>query len=281
MENKGGNMLLKKFLLIGFIFTIFSCQSTGNAVVESKIDVFNGRDFRDSTPYSGGLVFLGVAQYDGYRPDLERDKVIERALDDAARKAAFFYSVGGRILVNESRTSTSFLDYQNMSEKELFEDTEAYKQYRDALEYDKDIDIFEDEDKFGKKALFVRTRYTKENPGNIKYDNSKINGRPKWVDSPPQIEGFLVGVGFTTYRSNFYRTLINSYENAVYAIINMDSQVSGSNTQRQTSGGGTSIGLENRQEASGYLKGFYILEIWQDTESGNVYTLAVAKEGGI
>jgi hypothetical protein len=281
-KKEEGNILLKllkRIVLVGFILTVFSCPgTTGKAVVESKVDIFNGRDFRDSTPHNGGLVFLGAAQYDGYRPDLERDRAIERALDDAARKAAFFYSVGGRVALNESRASTSFLDYQNESQKELFEDAEAYKMYRDDLEYDKDFDIFEDKDMFGKRALFVRARYTKANLSGISYDKGKSNERPKWVDSPPKIEGYLVAVGFTTYRSNFKNTIVNSYENAVYALIGTDTQVRGSITQTLVSSGGSNIESENTQEASGHLSGFYVLEIWQDPKTSDVYTLAIAKE---
>jgi hypothetical protein len=271
--------LLKIAVVVGFSLTVLSCSgTTGNAVVASRVDVFKGRDFRDTTPHNGGMVFLGAAQYDGYRPDLERDRAIERALDDAARKVAFFYSVGGRVTINENRAGTSFLDYQNATEKEIFEDAEAYKMYRDDLEYDEEFDIFEDRDMFGKRALFVRARYTKASLSGISYDKAKRNERPKWVDAPPSIEGYLVAVGFTTYRSNFKNTIINSYENAVYSLISMDTQVTGSVAQSQTSAGGFSMGSEIRLEASGRLRGFYILEIWQDPTNSNVYTLAIAKE---
>jgi hypothetical protein len=273
-------MLLKKFLLvIGVIFIVLSCTSTDPAVVvvESKVDIFKGRDFRDSTPHNGGLVFLGAAQYDGYRPDLERGPAIERALDDAARKAALFYSVGGKVALNESRTGTSFLDYQSITEREIFEDTEAYKRYRDDLEYDPEFDIFEDADKFGKRALFVRTRYTKASLNGISYDKTKVNEKPKWVDSAPKIDGYLVGVGFTTYRSNFRETIVYSYETAIHALISTEIQVTGLFSDKQSTTGGSITGSKNKQEASGYLDGFYILEIWQDPANSNVYTLAVAK----
>jgi hypothetical protein len=72
---------------------------------------------------------------------------------------------------------------------------------------------------------------------------------------------------------------VNSYENAVYSLISTAIQVTGLVTQRQASSGGSNIGSENKQEASGHLNGFYVLEIWQDPKNSNVYTLAIAKEG--
>jgi hypothetical protein len=267
---------VKKFFLAGCIFTVFSCA--GMVVIEeAAVDFFKGRDFRDSAPYNESLVFLGVAQYDGYRPDLERNKAIERALDDAARKVALFYSVGGRVAIREKRTGSSFLNYESVIEKEIFEDAEAYKQYRDDLEYDPAFDIFEDENKFGKKALFVRARYRKANLRGISYAKAQADKKPRWIDDPPKIEGYLVGVGFTTYRSNFKETIVYSYETAVDALISAEIQVTASVSDTQLSSGGSTTGSENKQEASGYLDGFYILEIWQDPENSNVYTLAVAK----
>jgi hypothetical protein len=263
---------MKKYIGILIIPLIFSCTSGSPSSNSSRVPQgLAARHFLDTSPYNNELIFLGVA---GIRSD--KDESIKFALEDAARKVAFYHTVGGSI-VHRVSIGEGFLDYS--SEHEASIDFEAdYVRYVDELHYDPETDVFID-----KQAVFVRTRYTPQGAPKITHVFSPRDKKPQWIDNPPEkIAGFVVGVGYAMPRLYHKDTVIASYENAVYTIIrNASSTVEASIESKQGSerrGGSSANSTNSVVSASGRLRGFYVLEMWIDPANQAVWTLAIAQE---
>jgi hypothetical protein len=217
------------------------------------------------------LIFIGVA---GVR--MNHQEAIDLALEDAARRVAFFQRVAGEV-VHRVEIGSGFLDYRSEHETALQYDEEGYRKYREALEFDPEQDV-----RIEHQAVFVRTRYRASRSLAIKHRYGVTNERPQWVDNPPaQISGFWVGVGFAGPRLYHKDTVIASYENAVFSIIaSIGNRVTSKVESVQGSGGiFSSFSVVNRNEvaASGTLGGFYVLETWTDPVTKAVWTLAIAE----
>jgi hypothetical protein len=214
-------------------------------------------------------VFFGVS---GVR--LNRDEAVSLALEDAARRIAFFDRVEGR-LVQQAQTGSGFFDYRSDSTAELY----FAPDYRDlvaGMRFDPETDIF-----IHNQAVFVRVRYPGAVLGGIGYTPNRINGRPDWIDNPPSvISGYAAGVGYGSPRLFFKDAVIASYENAVFSIIkNVSTTLVADESQSWGPGIFDYSAAGSSQAVSeGVLKGFYILDTWADPRSMAVWTLAVARE---
>jgi hypothetical protein len=218
-----------------------------------------------------GLVFIGVS------PRLDsREEAVKAALNDAARKLSFFYSVSG-YSVSIDYIGETVLDIYIDSDYILHYDNDLEK-YLEALEYDINTDIFENNN-----AVFVITRMKAGTPMPSFRGHSFSMPRPGWVDTPPsEIEGFITGIGFSGRLNSHRDTVVRSYERAVIAIIrNMEVHVQGE--QQITLDNYSVFGFEassfNETRARGTLENFYILESWTDPSSLQVWTLAIARRG--
>jgi hypothetical protein len=214
-------------------------------------------------------VFFGVS---GLR--LKKDEAVSLALEDAARRVAFFDHVEGRLIQREL-TGSGFLDYRSDSSGELY----FSQNYRDLvadLRFDPEKDVF-----IHNQALFVRVRYPGADLGGISYLPGRINGRPGWIDNPPAaVSGWVAGVGYAGPRLFFKDAVIASYENAVFSIIrNLSTTLTVDSGQYWGSGVfDFSSAARSQALAEGALKGFYILDTWADPRTMAVWTLAVARE---
>jgi hypothetical protein len=265
-----GETMRKAAFLLVFVFTIFSCANGAFLAKNGPAAIFQGKNFLDTVP-DRELIFVGVA---GVR--MNKDESIQLALEDAAKKAAFYDAVGGAVSYYE-KIGGGFFDYTFESQAVLNYD-QNYKSYIDALEYDPERDVFTENN-----AVFVRVRYTGGSGFNIEHRAGPKDLRPDWIANPPSsISGFIAGVGYANPRYYHKDTVVASYENAVFAIINNISSAVQSETisaQNTDSLFSSSSMVKNTTNASGFLKGFYVLETWVDPSNRAVWTLAVAREG--
>ncbi|MDR0630216.1 MAG: hypothetical protein LBG24_11410 [Treponema sp.] len=251
---------------------LFSCAGSPDSQVSPYVDV--DQDFWNLLPVNGEnseLIFIGVA---GVR--MNRQEAIDLALEDAARRVAFFQRVAGEVL-HRVEIGTGFLDYRSEHQAALHYDAEGYGTYREALEFDPEQDV-----RIEHQAVFVRTRYRASRSLPVKHRYAVKNERPQWVDNPPkQISGFWVGVGFAGPRLYHKDTVIASYENAVFSIIESISNTVSSKVESVQDSGGAfsafSVVNSNEVRASGTLGGFYVLETWTDPATKAVWTLAIAE----
>jgi hypothetical protein len=233
------------------------------------------RDFWNLLPVNGKsgesneLIFIGVA---GAR--MNPQEAIDLAVEDAARRVAFFESIGGEVL-HRVDMGAGFLDYRSEHKTTLYYD-EEYRRYREALEFDPEQDV-----RIEHQAVFVRTRYRASRRLLISHQYAAKNERPQWIDNPPKrISGFWVGVGFAGPRLYHKDTVIASYENAVFSIIESISNTVRSQMETSQASLGAfafSAVSSNEVSASGALQGFYVLETWTDPVTKAVWSLAVAE----
>jgi len=213
------------------------------------------------------LVIIGVSSRFS-----DREESIKNALNDAARKLSFFYSVSGSS-GSIQYIGAAALDVNFSSDYNLQYDNELDK-YIELLDYNPDNDIFE-----YNNAFFITTRAAANVSVPAFRGYSISQTRPEWVEAPPsQIGGFTAGIGFSGRLYSHRDTVVMSYEKAVISIIeNMGISVNGEHFlyqsadafgfEAQSSGGSSSYGT---------LENFYVIETWTDPSSLSVWTLAVA-----
>jgi len=252
-------------LISAFVLFAGSCYSTGNREQQSKIHG-SGTDDNNSSSVQD-LVFIGVSARLS-----SHNESIRNALNDAARKLSFFQSVSAS---SEKFQSIGASDWNvSFDSGYSLQYDDDLDKYLDLLEYDLDIDLFENNN-----AVFITAKVASNISMPVFRGHSISKIRPYWVDTPPsQIGGFAAGVGFSGRLYSYSDTVVRSYEKAVISIIeNTDIFVSSEQWLYQTddflgfdaqSTGGTS--------AYGTLENFYVIESWTDEANMNVWTLAVA-----
>jgi hypothetical protein len=249
----------------------FSCAGSPPAknpkAANSQADVF-----WNTLPAGNQMVFIGVAGENIFN----QQEAIDRALEDAARKIAFFYFVGGEVIHRENIGNGAF-DYRVENKTTLDYDKEGYKKYIDALEFDADRDV-----RIENQAVFVRTRYADPGAPAVQYGYPAAGAKPGWIDSPPtEISGYLVGIGFAGPRLYHKDTVIASYENAVFALVHslsssVKSEITASQNSLDTFASYSAV-TSSEAVSSGSVQGFYVLDTWTDPGTRAVWTLAVAK----
>jgi hypothetical protein len=208
-------------------------------------------------------VFTGVA--DGFY--LWKNRAIAQALKDAARRVSLYHSVGAYIQFDETYDPASYQGSRIFSQMKIFYD-EDYEKYISDLEYDQK-DVYEEYN-----AVFVRARY-KGIDVKVPYSGAEHQSKPQWIENPPPtIEGFPAAVGFAGGQLSYRKTIIASYEDAIFALLQNNGHII--TGVQETSGGVFSDSSALR--ASGIIKGFYIVETWTDPRTKAVWTLAVARE---
>jgi hypothetical protein len=219
------------------------------------------------TPADGqGLILIGSAARLS-----NRDETIALALEDAARKAAFYRQVTGSIQRAEVQQS-GFMGNSSDLQVDIVPPPDDFQGAVESMHFDPETDVLEREN-----ALFIKVRLSTA-PGHIlSHQANGRSGRPQWVDVPPAFPGFYVGVGCGGRHRNASDTLKASYSDAIFKIIeSISSTVSVS--QADSNEGVHSSVVGRNSSASATLAGFYVLEIWIDSQSGEVWTLAVAKQ---
>jgi hypothetical protein len=147
---------------------------------------------------------------------------------------------------------------------------ERLEMYMERLTFNPDRDVVVNDN-----GVFVRFTYPAAFPGRISYSFARNSrGRPDWVNnSPSQIGGFMVGVGFSPRLFRLQDTYTKSYESAAAVIV---SQLSTNLTASGVSVESYSSSVIS-QRSEGRLSNFLILEIWMDPQTQAVWTLAVAQ----
>jgi hypothetical protein len=231
---------------------------------------FSENNFWNAVPFDNELIFHGTA---GVLSN--REASIRLALEDAARKLAVFNTVEGRFY-SYTRIGAGALDYRSDIRTSLNYDPD-YKNYVEALSFDPERDVLQ-----SGNAIFVRARYRSPVPVSIPYIPPPLGGneKPVWIDNPPYIDGYVVGMGHAGRRSSPGDTVNLSFEDAVFSIIkNTSTLMTGTMEEYQGSGAlDYSASLGGGMLAGGIVKGFYVLDTWTDPRTRAVWTLAVARE---
>jgi hypothetical protein len=216
---------------------------------------------------AGLPVFTGVAS-GNY---LSKDRAVELALRDAARQVSFFYGV--EAVIRTAETYDPQFRVSRIGEtRELVYDTD-YEKFIPLLEFDPERDVYEEHGALFVRAAFNGTADMTHNGGSPRAVGTPA--RPSWVGNPPaEYGGFPCATGVAASRLHHKDTVTASYEDAVFALVkNSLAQVYASGQMSDRAMLDASLTL-----VRGAVKGFRILETWQDPESGAVWTLAAARE---
>jgi hypothetical protein len=199
-----------------------------------------------------------------------REKEIDIAREDAARKAAMYHGVQ---VSSESVQSTGsgIFDFYVSSETNLDFDDDLEK-YMDRLVYSASRDVITGSN----GGVIIRFSYPVSFPGTISYGFVRNpNGRPLWINNPPhEINGFMAGVGFSGRQSRQRDTLEKSCNSAAADLV---SRVSTVVTVSETLTGSYNTTIIH-QKSTGHLENFLVLEVWIDPETLAAWTLAIAKK---
>jgi hypothetical protein len=217
-------------------------------------------------PSDNMLTIIGVSN-----PMMRREDEIAAAKEDAARKAAMYFCIQGRIETVNS-TGAGFFDYQYGSDIELLYDTDLEK-YKDQLTFDPQNDVL-----VTQEGVFVRFKYPAGVTG-INYNSGVVNGKPDWIRNSgrPEFEGCLTAVGFSRNQRRLKDTVIKSTEDAA---IRMIEGLSTTVSVKEVSSAGQGSSSFTHTVSEGVLYGFHVIEFWVEPQTRYVYTLAVAREGG-
>ena len=276
----------KTIALGGIVFLFFSCASSGIGKSEQNLSSLDSNPSVVNTeenktlsvkeqdtsgywitrPSENTLIIIGVSNL-----QVKRDSEIAAAKEDAARKAAMYHGIRGKVESYYS-SGVNYFDFAADSKIELEYDTD-YAKYIDRLTFDPERDVVTTND-----AVFVRFKYaTAASP--IDYITSMSDdGRPNWTYNRdiPQIKGYMTTIGFARNQVRLKDTIRKSSEAAVaHMIEDMSTRIISSDK----SGTGKGASSQIRTKSEGKLDNFQIIELWIDPKTGYVYTLAIAKQG--
>lgn len=268
----------KAIALAGIVFLFFSCASSGTEKSEQNFSsVINTQtsSVREqiasghwiTRPSENTLIIIGVSNL-----QLKRETEIVAAQEDAARKAAMYHGIQGRI-ESFHNSGTNFFDYEADSKIELEYDTD-YAKYIARLTFDPERDVVATDD-----GVFIRFRYATAAAAPVNFVTSVNNdGRPNWTYSRdmPRIDGYITAVGFARNQVRLKDTIRKSSEAAAARMIeDISTQITSSD--KSGTGMGASGLIQTKSE--GKLDSFQTVELWIDPKTGYVYTLAIAKQG--
>ncbi|MDR0568455.1 MAG: hypothetical protein LBG87_04550 [Spirochaetaceae bacterium] len=258
-----------KYLLGLLILALAGCGTSSSSTekTEKPEKISGSATFWDTGSVEGSLIFHG-----GSPVYSKREDSVKAALEDAAKKAAVFATVEGR-LRSSVNIGAGVFDYQSETETSLI-----YPEPSPAdLVFDPETDVLE-----SNHSIFVRARYKPPEPAPIPYRSSSFQkkAKPSWIADPPAVPGYTVGVGYAGARSIYADTLAASYENAVFSIIAV---LYGSAKEETASfqGAGTfdvSSTKTHEIKASGKLRGFYVIDAWTDPADKSMWTLGIAQK---
>jgi hypothetical protein len=256
---------MRKFLIALFCPLLISACASGQAKSPSS---GSGRVWNTFSS-DGKLVIIGAAGR-----QLRRGDAVTLALEDAAKKAAFFYGVYGRT-ETFVRTGVTYYDFDSGKSVEFVYDDE-YRKYIEQFEFDEAADVFEEED-----SVFVRVRFNGGPAPRAGFAPTPAGKAPEWIRTPPRnFDGYTVGVGFSLRHSYYKDAVIASYEAAAASILNKVHSQAGSSSDSVETDEYTDTLTVEAQIAEGFLTDFYVLETWVSPSDKSVWTLAVAKDGG-
>jgi len=204
------------------------------------------------------------------------DEEIQAARNHAARKVAMFHGAGGTAtFVN--RTGAHAFDFFAQSEIDIAPFSADYSRYAERLSFDPDRDVlrFDAVGMFGRAGTLVRFGYATGVP-HVAAGLVDPDGRPAWVSHRdiPNVDGYVVAVGFSQNRSWLRDTVTNATENTAARLLStMGSVVSTGTVELSGHAPITYI----TSVSSGTLADFRILEFWIEPYTLSVYALGIAR----
>ena len=248
--------------VLGIVVFILSCKSADIVPPPTMADQ-NTKGHWIIRPMDNAVIIIGVSS-----PMRKRDEEVDSAKEDAAKKAAMYYDVYGKI---ETPTSEGGSFFENINDSRLeVVYNKNYKQYIDKLTYDPNNDVL-----ITKEAVFIRFKLPAV-AQQVKYTTKfEKDGSPVWVNNRqlPKVDGYISAVGFSQKQMRLKEAVYKATEAAVASMIETQS------TKITESVVDKSVGTRrvSYSVSEGRLQNFHVIEIWVQPKTNNVYTLAIGK----
>ncbi|MDR1903770.1 MAG: LPP20 family lipoprotein [Treponema sp.] len=247
--------------IVFFIFILFSCAAFNLYPQEQDMHLVSGSS-------KGALVVIGVSGR-----QRRRHEEIESALEDAARKVALYHGLKGKVVTVHKAGADFFDFYLNIDVRIDPAGGSGYDIYKNELKYDGENDVIRTN-----SAVFVRFTYPVSRLNPARYDSGLTGGKPAWLHNPPEISGYITGVGFAKNQRWIKETIEKSCESAITALLARTSATIKMRDADLAANGASSANTEITEIIEGELTDFQILEIWIEPKTSSVWTLAVAKK---
>jgi hypothetical protein len=223
-----------------------------------------GSSLYNLRPANGELVVIGMAPRQS-----TREKSIQAALEDAAKKIALFHGVQGEI-TKLTADGSGYLDFSYDNDISLEYDRD-FQKYIDALHYDPQKDVFNDGANY-----YVYVRFNAPHSLEIDYTTIFTNDKPNWIANPPrQISGYTATVGYSGKLKYLRDRTMKSYENAIANMISSIHTEVQEMVNSYEHNSGATASKESVQLSKGKLANFFVIELWIDPKDQSVWTLAV------
>ena len=254
---------MKRICVLGISIFVYSCMSLN---VEPSMEKQNTKGHWVVKPTNNEITIIGVSNL---MERNRRDDEIAAAKEDAAKKAAMYYGVQGRVETID-RVGPGFFDYKvDYRAKVVYDDN--YTKYIEQLIFDPNKDVLRTNE-----AVFIRFKLAtaaKRISYKTKMDS---NGRPTWINYRqfPKDDGFIMAVGFAQRQ----RWLKDAVYKATIAAVASILEINAIEVEDVVFEKGSGFSSDSGHAISeGKLKDFHVIELWIDPETKQVYTLAVGR----
>ncbi len=266
------------FLIIAFFLLLSGCSGSPRAVEggngrlsEAETGARDGERegmirgdemMWNTLPHNSHLVFFAASNR-----LMDREEETEAALENASEQAAKCFGLIGeaRFLKQRKAGGIGYLqdirvEYDERSAHALLDDLDITSEYRD------------------NRNTYIRAELPLTAPIENTYTLEKDdNGRPLWIDTPPAISGYLVGVGVAQRKRAFIDSINAADEKALEELLKQVSTTIRTIHSRHTiENVGTIHDTTSLETAKAHLTGFYVLSRYR--EGNYYYTLAVARK---
>ena len=259
----------KPFLILCVVTVLSACASYSAMVGNRPVALSMQEQWESGTffknPHGGGeIIVIGVSS----RLVRRTDEVLA-AKDDAARKIAMFYGLGGTV-ESFHRAGAGFFDFIAESRINLEPAITDYTRFIGRLSFDPEHDVV-----LFPGGTLIRFTYPAA-AAHITINNTlDANGRPVWIDhrNLPSVDGYKVAVGFSQNQVWLRDTVMRSTQAAAAALL----KTTGTRTETETVvlNGWAVTYIHSISEGS--LRDFRIIEFWVDPGNMSVYTLGIAR----
>jgi hypothetical protein len=199
----------------------------------------------------------------------DREKEYDHCLNMAAMQASRFLT--SKVFARFA-TKTSGRNFGSLEEVEVTYDKEAAVQLKERIT---PLSFYQD-----REASYMIAEFDGPNLGEIVIDNSLKEGLPVWITNPPEIPGYITGMG-TVKRFRYVAESIFQADKMALANIARARQIEVKSKQDNYAGSdGSASGKEIQLEVTDtVLKGAYIVARWRSLDGENYYSLAVYPRG--
>ena len=106
--------------------------------------------------------------------------------------------------------------------------------------------------------------------------------KPRWINNPPDLEGFITGVGVSGRRKSVYESWEMADKLAMAEIANyIKAEIKAGTATIERSGvttGASASFIQSLTVSEVHVKGLYILSRWRDPDNSYYYSLAISRK---